>query len=175
MLERLSPAERAALLLHDVFDEDYADIAAAIGSSEAMARQHVSRARGRIAEDRQRFTVAPTAERQLMEGFQQAVAAGDLAGLTALFATDAQFVSDGGGKRRAALNVITGAERIARFFLGIARKQPIDWQRAIVNGAVGGLMLEGGAISGALSFATDGERITGIFLQRNPDKLARVH
>ena len=175
MLERLSPAERAALLLHDVFDEDYADIAAAIGSSEAMARQHVSRARRRIAEDRQRFTVAPAAERQLMERFQGAVAAGDLAGLTALFAPDAQLVSDGGGKRLAARNVVTGAERIARFFLGVQRKRPMQWRPVVLNGAVGGLAVEGGEVSGALSFATDGQRITGIFLQRNPDKLARLH
>ncbi|MFD1612043.1 RNA polymerase sigma factor SigJ [Sphingomonas tabacisoli] len=175
MLERLSPAERAALLLHDVFDEDYSAIASAIGSSEAMARQHVSRARRRIAEDRARFAVAPHAERDLMERFGAAVAAGDLAGLTALFAPDAELRSDGGGKRAAALNVITGADRIARFFLGITRKHPYQLRPAIINGALGGLQIEQGEISGALSFATDGDRITGVFFQRNPDKLARVH
>jgi len=175
MLERLSPAERAALLLHDVFDEDYADVAAALGSSEAAARQHVSRARRRIAEDRQRFAVAPQAERQLMEQFQGAVAAGDLDRLTHLFAPDAQLVSDGGGKRVAARNVITGADRIARFFLGVAAKRPLDWRPAMVNGAPGWIALDGSEVMGTLGLATDGARITGLFLQRNPDKLAQVH
>ncbi len=175
MLERLSPAERAALLLHDVFDEDYGAIAAALGSSEAAARQHVSRARRRIAEDRQRFVVAPHAERALMDRFQALVATGDLPGLTALFTADAQLVSDGGGKRIAARNVITGADRIARFFLGVAAKRPLAWRPAVLNGALGWIATEGDDVMGALGFATDGERITGIFLQRNPDKLARVH
>lgn len=174
MLERLSPGERAALLLHDVFDEDYPAIAAAVGCSEAMARQHVSRARRRIAEDRQRFIVAPRAERDLMERFGAALAMGDLAGLTALLAPGAQLTSDGGGKRIAARNVITGADRVARFILGIARKHPIELRAATINGALGALTIENGELSGAIGFATDGERITGVFLQRNPDKLANV-
>lgn len=176
MLERLSPAERAALLLHDVFEMDYDEIAGTLDASEAMARQHVSRARKRIAEDRSRFAVAPAAEKRLMEQFSQTVATGDLAGLTALFARDARLLSDGGGKRRAALNTIYGAEKIARFFLGIADKIPEDlvWVPETLNGATALVGRTADEVFGTISVATDGERITGIYFMRNPDKLTAI-
>jgi len=176
MLERLTPHERAAFLLREVFDTPYDEVAAAIGASEPACRQYVSRARRHIAEERARFAVAPRAEVELMSRFGAALAAGDFAAMTALLAADARLVSDGGGKVAAALNVVTGAEKVARFFFGIAGKAPPDlrWTPMTLNGAVSVIGEAEGRIYGVLSLATDGERITSIFVQRNPDKLARV-
>jgi RNA polymerase sigma-70 factor, ECF subfamily len=176
MLERLTPHERAAFLLREVFDTPYDEVAAALGVSEPACRQYVSRARRHIAEERTRFAVAPRAEIDLMTRFGTALAAGDLAGITALLATDARMVSDGGGKVLAALNIVSGAEKVARFFVGIAGKAPPDllWSPAMLNGAPAVVGEAGGRIFGVLSIATDGERITSVFLQRNPDKLAGV-
>ena len=176
MLERLTPHERAAFLLREVFDTPYDEVAAALGVSELACRQYVSRARRHIADERARFTVAPRAEVELMSRFGAALAAGDFAAMTALLAADARLVSDGGGKVAAALNIIAGADKVARFFLGIAGKAPpdLEWTPATLNGGVSVVGEAAGRIYGVLSIATDGERITGIFVQRNPDKLARV-
>lgn len=176
MLERLTPHERAAFLLREVFDTPYDEVAAALGVSEPACRQYVSRARRHIADERARFTVAPRAEVELMSRFGAALAAGDFAAMTALLAADARLVSDGGGKVAAALNVVTGADKVARFVLGIAGKVPPDlkWTPMTLNGAMSGVGEAAGGIYGVLSIATDGERITSIFVQRNPDKLARV-
>ncbi len=176
MLERLTPHERAAFLLREVFDTPYDEVAAALGVSEAACRQYVSRARRHIADERARFTVAPRAEVELMSRFGAALAAGDFAAMTALLAADARLVSDGGGKVAAALNIVAGADKVARFFLGIAGKAPPDlkWTPVTLNGGVSVVGEAAGRIYGVLSIATDGERITSIFVQRNPDKLARV-
>lgn len=176
MLERLTPHERAAFLLREVFDTPYDEVAAALGVSEPACRQYVSRARRHIAEERTRFAVAPRAEVDLMTRFGSALAAGDLAGITALLATDARMVSDGGGKVIAALNIVSGAEKVARFFIGIAGKAPPElvWTPAMLNGAPAIIGEAGGRIFGVLSIATDGERITSVFVQRKPDKLAGV-
>lgn len=176
MLERLTPHERAAFLLREVFDTPYDEVAAALGASEPACRQYVSRARRHIAEERTRFAVAPRAEIDLMSRFGDALAAGDLAAITALLAADARMVSDGGGKVIAALNVITGAQKVARFFVGIAGKAPPDmaWTPITLNGAPAIVGEAGGQIIGVVSIATDGDRITSVFVQRNPDKLAGV-
>ena len=176
MLERLTPHERAAFLLREVFDTPYDEVAAALGASETACRQYVSRARRHIAEERTRFAVAPRAEVELMTRFGNALAAGDLAGVTALLAADARMVSDGGGKVIAALNIVSGAEKVARFFVGIAGKAPADlrWTPTMLNGAPAIVGEAGGRIFGVLSIATDGDRITSVFVQRNPDKLAGV-
>ena len=176
MLERLSPNERAALLLHDVFDADYAEVAAALGASEAACRQHVSRARRHLAAERARFAVAPRAEAELMSGFSAAVASGDVAALGCLMAPDVRLVSDGGGKALAARNIVEGADRVARFFAGIARKVPEDltWRQVVLNGAPALVGMQGGRVFGTLSLATDGEAISGLFFVRNPDKLGAL-
>lgn len=176
LLERLTPAERAAFLLRDVFDAPYDEVAAALGASEATCRQHVSRARRNLASGRARFRVEPRAEVELMGRFAQAVATGDMAGMLALLGADAELVTDGGGRATAALNVIAGADKIARFFLGLFRKMPPElvWTPAQVNGAPGVLMKLGDEPYAVWSLATDGSRITGLFAQRNPAKLGRI-
>jgi RNA polymerase sigma-70 factor (ECF subfamily) len=174
MLERLSPAERAALLLREAFDADYDEVAEALDTSEAMARQHVSRAKRRVAEDRARFPVAPRAEAELMGRFAEAVASGDASRVAALLHPEARFVSDGGGKVLAALNVVEGADRVARLVIGVNRKWPAEatWAPAMLNGALTALGTVAGEPFATMTLATDGERITALFLLRNPDKLA---
>jgi RNA polymerase sigma-70 factor (ECF subfamily) len=181
MLERLSPSERAAYLLHDVFDADYAAVAAALGKSEVACRQLVSRARKslnlpeggrtppRYAADRERAEA-------LAAEFVSATAAGDTKRLMAMLADDAELWSDGGGKATAALNVIHGADRIARFFAGIRGKQPpgLRLVHRAVNGRPGVVGYVGRRADFALALEPGaGARIAAVYIVRNPDKLAR--
>src|SRR5215469_752689 len=119
VLEQLEPDERAAFLLHEVFDTDYAEIAEILGKSEAACRQMVSRARKRVHEQRPRAQVSDAARRSLLERFAQAIQAQDKTALLELIAETATWTSDGGGKTRAALKVIRGRERVVRFVLGV--------------------------------------------------------
>src|SRR5881394_2482765 len=107
-LERLSPLERAVFLLHDVFDEDYASVAQTLERSEPAVRQLASRAREHVRQARPRFSVSQEEALRLANAFMAAAAQGDMAGLSALLAEDAILVSDGGGKRKAALRVMVG-------------------------------------------------------------------
>jgi RNA polymerase sigma-70 factor (ECF subfamily) len=176
MLERLSPSERAAFLLREVFDTPYDEVAQALGVSEQACRQYVSRARRHIAEERTRFAVAPHAEVDLMTRFGAALMSGDIERVTEVLTGDARLVSDGGGKVVAALNVVRGAEKVARFFVGVARKAPagLSWSALTLNGAPAMVAETDGHVFGILSIATDGERITDVYVLRNPDKLARI-
>src|SRR3546814_12020587 len=111
VLERLAPEERAAFLLHDVFDCGYPDIARALGKSEAACRQIVHRARARVRHAKPRFEVSEAAHRRLLEQYVAALRMRDEDKLLALFAEDAALVTDGGGKVPAALHIIRGATR----------------------------------------------------------------
>src|SRR5688500_4711444 len=122
LLERLGPEERAALLLREVFDAEYREIAEVLEKSEAACRQMVHRARVRVRSDHQRFFVPSEAKEQLLERFLEALAADDKDALLALVTDDATWISDSGGRVRAARNVVRGADRIVRFALGIQHK-----------------------------------------------------
>ncbi len=175
LLERLAPEERALFLLRDVFDLDYRDVAEALGKSEAACRQAVHRARRRLAAERRRFEVSEDERIRLLERFDAAVAAQDEAALLALFAPDSEWTSDGGGKVHAARKVLRGPEWITRLVLGVARKvYPPGVTRHLVtiNGEAGLLFELDGRIVGAMSIATDGERILAVYQMLNPDKLA---
>jgi len=183
MLERLSPAARAAYLLHDVFESDYAAIAAALGKSEAACRQLVSRARKSLhvpeggAKARPRYAADPARAEKLAAEFVAASAAGDPKRLMALLAEDAELWSDGGGKAAAALNVIHGADRIARFFVGIRTKQDPGLELVFrpVNGRPGIVGHVGSRVDFAIAFEPrESGRIGAIYVVRNPDKLARL-
>jgi len=177
MLERLSPAERAAYLLHDVFESDYGAIAAALGKSKTACRQLVSRARKTVRSDRPRYVADPARAEALATAFVTASAEGDPQGLMALLTDDAELWSDGGGKASAALNVIRGAGRIARFFIGVAPKQAPGLRVAFgpVNGRPGMIGYVGARADFALAFEPGpGGRIAAVFIVRNPDKLARL-
>ena len=124
LLERLSPLERASFLLHDVFGLDFAEVARALGRGEVACRQLAARARAHIEAGRPRFSASRKEGHRLAAAFQAAITSGDTQTLVQILAKDAVLYSDGGGKRAAALNPIRGADRILRFFAGIARKNP---------------------------------------------------
>jgi len=175
LLESLTPSERAAFLLREIFEMPYLEISAVLEMSETNCRQLVTRARKSIRDRRRRFVVDRDRHRQMLEGFLAACASGDPSKLVATLEQDAVLYSDGGGKVRAALNPIYGADRIGRFFAGILRKHPTD-QRflriAEVNGELGALIYTNGQLSHILTLqAGEQEKIQNIFLVANPEKL----
>jgi RNA polymerase sigma-70 factor, ECF subfamily len=176
-LERLSPLERAAFLLRDVFDLDYAAIAGTLERSEEAVRQLAARAREHVRSERPRFAPSPEAEARLAGAFGAALATGNLEALTTLLAEDAVLYSDGGGKRRAALNPIMGRDRIMRFFEGVTRKfglPRIEMVRpARINGALGFVMLVDGVYE-TVALEINGDQVAAIYTVRNPDKLRHV-
>lgn len=173
LLERLGPEERAAFLLKEVFDYDYAQIAGLIGHSEANCRQMVHRARMRVQTGRPRFAVAPEKHRSLLERFMHAAQAGDQDAIVRLLDANAQLVSDGGGKVNATLRPLHGAARIARLFWTIARRTngAVDWRLGHVNGEPAVLRVHEGRLHSVTTITVDGDRITGILTVLNPDKL----
>lgn len=178
-LERLTPTERAAFLLHDVFDASFAEIAATLGKSEAACRQLASRARKAVREGRPNQAAPPDTHARLLAAFGEAVASGDVTRLAALLRADAIALSDGGGVKPAALNPIYGADKVARFYIGLARKyreggKSWRFEPAQINGALGLLIYLDGALDQTLSIAIDGEHIAAIYAVRNPEKLARL-
>jgi len=176
VLERLAPEERAALLLHDVFDCDYADISRILGKSEPACRQIVHRARERARADRPRFRVSEAAHAQLLERFVAALKAQDKDTLLGLFAPDATWTSDGGGKQKAARKVLEGADRVARFALAIWDRyySAALADRALVNGQRGLIMSIAGRVVSTISIDTDGSRIRAVHTVLNPDKLEGI-
>lgn len=176
LLERLSPEERAAFLLHDVFEVGYARIALTLDRSEAASRQLVHRAHMRLRrDDAPRRPVSEADRRRLVEQYLAASAAGDEASLLALFAPDASYTSDGGGKVWAATRIIRRAARCARLIVGVARKRPdlVD-TLMLVNGEWGLVSHEGGRLVGVAAIETEGDLILAVRRQMNPDKLARA-
>ena len=174
LLERLAPDERAAFLLHDVFDVGYDAIAAVLDRSEAACRQVVHRARERVRGDRKRFEASEAAKTDMLHRFMAAMDARDEQALLQLFAPDAVWTADGGGKAGAGLNPIYGSDRIARLAIGLREK---FWTRdrtlrvATVNGETGLCIFDGDRLTAVMSIATDGERIHGVYAVVNPDKL----
>lgn len=176
MLERLAPEERAAFLLREVFDHSYAEIASVLGKKEPTVRQIVHRARDRVRTPKARFTVSPTAVDGLFDRLESALREDDEERLLALFAADATFTSDGGGRVGAARRVIRGADRIVRLLLGLKTKFPQAdaYSRTVLNGEPALLQHLGDRVFSASFIATDGERITAMYRVLNPDKLTDV-
>jgi RNA polymerase sigma-70 factor, ECF subfamily len=174
LLERLAPEERAAFLLHDVFDVGYPEIASVIDRSEAACRQVVHRARERVRGDRKRFDATESAKAHLLQQFLSAMEARNEKALLALFAPDATWTADGGGKVGAAPLPIVGAERIARLVLTLREKfWAVDRVTEIstINGETGLSIRDGDRLTATLSIATDGQRILAVYAVVNPDKL----
>ncbi len=176
VLESLSPFERAAYLLRRIFDFGYDEVADVLGKTEVACRQLVSRAEARIQERRPRFQSRGEDAERLTTTFLEACTTGDMNGLLAVLATDAALYADGGGKALAALAPIHGADRVARFFLGIARKAPenVEIRAVRVNGQPGFLARHEGQVVQVLAFDIVDGRIGTIFAIRNPEKLERV-
>lgn len=174
LLERLAPDERAAFLLHDVFESSYADIATLLGKSEAACRQIVHRARERVRSDRQRFQTTEAARVGLLKRFLTAVETSDDKALLTLFAPDASWTADGGGKSPASPRPIVGAEQIAKLVIGLQKgflRHGVTLHLAEVNGETGICLRADGGVRATLSIATDGERILEVYAIVNPDKL----
>ncbi len=173
VLERLAPEERAAFLLHEVFDSEYGEIAAILGKTETACRQIVSRARKRVRADRPRVQVNKDATAKLLARFAQAIKSQDKAALLEVLATDASWISDGGGRAKAALKPIRSAERVARFLLGVLGRhaERIFFEPVTVNREPGLSLLVDGRRLAVISFQTDGSRILAAYSVLNPDKL----
>jgi len=188
-LDRLSPLERGAFLLHDVFDFSFSEVATALERSEAACRQLAARAREHVRTARPRGASAPPPRSgqvdpkhaQIMSAFIAATGSGDLKALTELLASDVRVVTDGGGKVRAALNVVEGAHRVARFMIEATRKRPGAWWRdeftlrfTTINGLPGVVVdAPEGAVQTS-AFEIEGDVIRALYVVRNPDKLRHL-
>lgn len=179
-LERLSAAERAAFLLHDVFDLDFGEVAASLGRSEAACRQLASRARRQVRSGGTRFRPAPESQTRLLQAFIAAVDEHNVEKLTALLAEDARYISDSGGRVAAPRRPVTGAVRIAKALVGFARKhrppEGLQMYPARLNGLPGIVMfLADDSIVQTMSLEPDETgRIRAIYNVRNPDKLRHL-
>ena len=178
MLERLSPIERAVLLLRDVFDFDYAEIARIVDKSEANCRQLLSRAKKHVVADEARFDADREQAARLTQRFTEASGAGDLEGMLAVLAEDITLWADGGGKvKGAALKPIHGADAVARFVIGrTAQFATADrtTRPAEINGQPGFVVYASGRPLTALVFHVRDGRIQTIYAVGNPDKLRSV-
>lgn len=176
MLERLSPVERAAFLLREVFNHEYGELAHILETSPANARQLVSRARRKLEglrPDRAYYSAAPEQQMALAGQFAQAVTSGDMGRVLRLLAPDIRLVSDGGGKAAAVRRPIEGAEAVANFFFRLARVAPPGsaGSFAWVNGHAALVVYEGGVVTTVYVPVIEDGRITTFYVTRNPDKL----
>jgi RNA polymerase sigma-70 factor, ECF subfamily len=189
ILDQLSPLERAAFLLHDVFDFSFSEVATALGRSEAACRQlaarartHVRAARPRGATPRQVGSGGIDAKHaQLMSAFTAATQSGDLNALTQLLASDVRVITDGGGKVRAASSVVEGADHAARFLIDVTRKRPGAWWRddftlrfGMINGLPGIVVDAPEGPVQTSAFEIEGDVIRAMYVVRNPDKLRHL-
>ncbi|MYS11983.1 RNA polymerase sigma-70 factor [Streptomyces sp. SID6041] len=176
VLESLSPPERAVFVLREAFGFPYAEIAAALDRSEAAVRQLAGRARRHVDERRPRYDVDPAARRDLTERFLAAAAGGDLGGLLDLLAPDVRLVGDSGGKSRAPLRIIEGADKVGRFLHATARSADaaLDVRLLELNGAPALLALADGRPDSVLQIEILDGRVQRVHIIRNPDKLASL-
>lgn len=175
VLESLSPAERTAFVLHDVFGHSFAEVAEAVGRTPQAARQLASRARRHVEAGRPRFPATADEQRELVTAFAAAAADGDVGGLVALLDPDVTMRADGGGRVSAARHPLHGADRVARALIAITRKAGAGGRAALVavNG-LPGLVAEWDGERSVVAFTVDRGRIAAIDIVRNPDKLGHV-
>jgi RNA polymerase sigma-70 factor (ECF subfamily) len=177
-LERLSPLERTAFLLHDVFDMDFPAVAEVLGRSEPACRKLADRAREHVQDARPRFERNKDDDARLARAFFHTLGTGDFDAFAKLLAGDAVLYTDGGGKRRAALNPIYGRDRIVRFHIGVMRRADTPVIRAVkreqVNQLPGFVLDYGGGEFAMLALEAHDGLITAIYLVSNPDKLKHI-
>lgn len=177
-LERLSPLERAAFLLHDVFDESFETIAESLGRDAAACRQLAARARAHVRAERPRFPVERAHGMDIAQAFFAASRGGDIAALGAMLAADVSLHSDGGGKRPAAGRVMRGISEVTRSFAAIARLMRGRTARllrfAYVNGLPGFVTREPDGLLQTTALLIDAGQILAIYVVRNPDKLRHL-
>jgi len=177
-LERLSPLERAAFLLHDVFEMDFPEIAEALGRNQAACRQLATRARLHIRAERPRFAASEDDGARLAAAFLDASRSGDAAALTRLLTESAVLHTDGGGKRQAALNPIFGRGKIIRFLVAIAGtaepRPAVTFRPARVNGLPGFVLTWPDGTAQTLALEIEQGAIAAIYVVLNPDKLRHI-
>jgi RNA polymerase sigma-70 factor, ECF subfamily len=176
LLESLSPIERAVYLLREVFDYEYAEIARIVDKSEANCRQMVKRAKDHLVAARPRFAVQPGEHERLLMEFSQACATGDMNGLLAILAEDVVGLSDGGGKVTAARNPIYGADKVARFMLGLMNKLPegLVVQAQVINGQPAVVSYVNNQPYSILTIEVGAGRIQQVYNVLNPEKLKGI-
>ncbi len=178
-LERLSPLERAAFLLHDVFGLGFEEVAATIDRDPAACRQLATRARSHVREARPRFQVEKRRGLEIAEAFFAATRSGDMAALGAMLAADVSSHSDGGGKRSAAVREVIGVRQLLRLHRGLAvmyRKYASKLVRVgFVNGLPGFVTREADGELQTTALDIEDGKITAIYVMRNPDKLKHLH
>lgn len=176
LLEKLTPVERAAFLLHDVFGYSYSELAEILEKSEAACRQLVHRSRAHVRTNRPRFPSHPERARELASEFGDACRTGDLDSLMNLLAEDITLWSDGGGRVSAARRPVYGNSRVARFLVGLLRQAPpgFEFRQAELNGGPAFLALYQGAVVTILTLEMDDQVIYNIRVVVNPEKLQHI-
>lgn len=173
MLANLGPLERAVFLLREVFEYDYAEVAAIVDKSEASCRQILHRAHLRLEGHRPRFDVSKEQQERVTSQFLRASTTGDLQGLLSLLTDDVVFTGDGGGKARAGLKPVSGPDKVARGILGSLRAMPPGVQARIeeVNGRAAIVGYLDGHPYGTMTLDVEGDRVRRVYAVVNPDKL----
>jgi RNA polymerase sigma-70 factor (ECF subfamily) len=182
LVQKLTPAERAVLLLHDVFDFSHAEIAELLGKTQAACRQILSRAKESVASGRRSLTASIEEHRRLLRAFLDAANRGEVSGIKRLLADDAVMIADGGAggvRIKGVRNLpgpLTGADKIAAFITAFARRPaiPLETHECELNGQPALVTLQGSKPLVAILLAVAGGRIERIFLQADPTRLQRV-
>jgi RNA polymerase sigma-70 factor (ECF subfamily) len=177
MLERLTPKERAAYLLHDILDMPYEEVAKTLDMEEPACRKLISRARQNIERDKVRHVTPVAQQEKLLAAFQDAVSGGDMNRFATLLSDDIEMSVDSGGKVPAIARTLHGKADILAFLENAQRWwYSYRWVEMDLNGGRGVVLIGDGEPITAMSFAYDEEgRATNIYVMRNPDKLARLN
>lgn len=177
-LERLSPLERAAFILHDVFAVSYEEIADTLGREQSTVRQLAVRARSNVREQRPRYALSEQRGSELATAFFTASREGDLGTLSALLAADVVVQSDGGGKRSAALQPIVGHAAVVQLHQGLAKHFVAHPSQLVkvcfINGLPGFVTMEADGVLQTTALAIENDKVLGIYIVRNPDKLRHL-
>ena len=174
VLENLTPAERTAFLLHDVFGLPFEEVAGVVGRTPAAVRQLASRARRHVERGRPRFPPTPAEQEALVAAFAEACRQGDLERLVTLLDPDVVFRGDGGGRVSALPRAVRGAVEVARRLLDYNRRPARSVRAASVNGAPGLVLDDADGIRTVMAFTVDAGRVVALDVVRNPDKLTTV-
>jgi RNA polymerase sigma-70 factor (ECF subfamily) len=182
LLQRLTPAERAVLLLHDVFELEHAEIAALVGRKEPACRQLLKRARDHVATERRALTVSPDAHRRLLRAFLDAAASGDRAAVTALLSEDAVLIADAGpdggsyGGVRNVSGPVMGAAKVAAFVAAVTPRGAagLETRERDLNGQPAIVVTRDGRPTAAILLSIADDRIRAVFIQADPARLGHL-
>jgi RNA polymerase sigma-70 factor (ECF subfamily) len=177
MLERLTPKERAAYLLHDIFEMPYPEIAQTLGLQEGTCRKLVSRARENIAQGKVRHVTPAARQEELLAAFEAAITSGSADPLAGLLSDEIELSADSGGKVPTIQQVLHGKDAVLTFLAQAGQWwQTYEWITSEINGSRGIILQKDGTTTASISFAYDeGGAVTNIYIMRNPDKLSRLN